>query len=185
MWWALPGRAELPARCRHFSFLPSSLPPQKSPRKRYVPGLATAARRDEHKSFPTASRERIHSTFCESTLVIPGSQSSGDTTHDILLFSFNCQTPPSSHTTVSGYHVPASIFYLRSHRAAMMDKRTMAITCNSTLTAEKGLGEPLELKRLCEYNVSLKRFRWEMGVLFLFIIQEVQHTEARTALRPG
>lgn len=132
--------------------------------------------------LPTVSQGRIHSTFCASALVIPVSQPSDDTTHDILLSSFKCQTPPSSHGTVPGYHVPASIFYLRSHRSAMMDDRTLAITCNPTLTAGKGLREPLELKRLCEYNVSLNRFRWEMGVLFT--IQEVQHTEARTALWP-
>lgn len=65
-----------------------------------MPGLATASQTNEHKPLTTVSREKFHSTFCRSTLLIPVCQSRDDANNYI---HFICRISPSSLKTLSGY----------------------------------------------------------------------------------
>lgn len=62
----------------------------------------------------------------------------------------------------------------------MMDTRTIVMTGNSALTTKKGLGDPLELKRLCKH-ILLDKFRCEMDVLL--IAPKIQLIDAKIIFR--
>lgn len=119
----------------------------------------------------THSQEKLHRTLLRARCSF---QCLGQAMKKLL--------PPAHHFISSLRPAPgcpsttSCVCYLRNHHSTMPGQRRTATNTN----AEKGPGDPLELKRLAKRDARLNKVGWEMGTSLG--TREIQHTEAWAAL---